>query len=111
MIDNSVIEKAKRLGSLLASSPMSDTLKDSLIANVPSLSEEAIDRVIEALESEQEFLDHLERELRSYTIWQEEEWQKLAMLQSRVAEDLLEDEIKELERQAKVDELRQGASQ
>ncbi len=106
MFDNSVIEKAKRLGHLLASSPMSDNMKDALIANVPHLDEEALDRVINALEAEQEFLDHLERELRSYTIWQEEEWEKLAMLQSRVAEDFLEEEIKDLERQAKVDELK-----
>ena len=100
------LEKAKKLGGLLAESPVAESLKEAIIGNVAKMSEGAIDRLILAFESEKEFLDHLESELRQFTAWQEDEWHKLVALQKRVAEDLVNDELGELDRQTRIDELK-----
>lgn len=101
-----IMQKAKRLGTLLAGSPINDDIKEVIINNVARMPEEAIDRLIMAFEAEQEFLTNLEHELQEYAFWQDEEWNKLTALQKRIAEDFVEEEIKEIDRQDKIDELK-----
>lgn len=106
MTNLDTIAKAKKLGGLLANSLLDSSVKEMIIDNVAQMSEETMDRIIEALEAETEFLDHLQAELKRYTLWQEDEWEKLSILQKRIAEDFAEDEVDELRRRQKVDDLK-----
>ena len=106
MTNLDTITKAKKLGGLLANSLLDISVKEMIIDNVAQMSEETMDHIIEALETETEFLDHLQAELKRYALWQEDEWEKLSILQKRIAEDFADDEIDELRRRQKVDELK-----
>ncbi len=104
MSTSTTLETAKRIGVLIAESPMDQRLKDSLLSQLELMSEDAWERLAQTLEAEKEFLSQLDQKLADYADWQSELWKKLELAQGRMIDDLVHDEIKDLERQSDIDE-------
>ena len=98
------VEKAKEIGNLLASSPMNQNLKETVLNNIYHMPEEAMDVLIDALKSEASFLSKLDRSLISYGQWRKDLWQTLKVDQQKAINDITNEEIQEMSRQQEVDE-------
>lgn len=91
-------EQIKRLAQLLAESPLDEEIKSAVVENAADLTDAAAEALLTSLEAEHTQLENVEKILKQFDLWQEEQWQKLEVKQKQaadaIADEFLDEEIK-----------------
>jgi hypothetical protein len=92
-------EKAKKLGDLLAESPLADELKDAIISNLAKIPIGFIDNLIVSLESEKEKVEEIASSIKDFFEEQDKNWKELEEKQANEAERIIKEEIEQIEQE------------
>ncbi len=92
------VEQIKRLVQLLAASPLDEEIKDAIVENAADLTDDAAEALLVSLEAEHTQLEAVEKILKQFDLWQEEQWKVLETKQRQradaIVDDFLDEEIK-----------------
>lgn len=102
------LEKAKRLGSLLASSPIAHELKMAILANLSKMPEKYLDALVVSLENEAKGIEILIKEVDDFIKTQDADWEKVADDQIELADKIVSEEVLELKKEDRIASLRQN---
>lgn len=106
MSDPKLIEKAKTLGRLLASSPLALDLKMTILENLSEMPEKYLDALIISLENEAKGIEILLKEAEDFIKGQDADWSSLETKQQEVADKIMAEELAQLDKDAKIDSLK-----
>lgn len=102
-----LLQKAKTLGELLADSGMPNRLKLAVLDNVQFLNEGQVDALIGSLKEEGESVDKLQDAVSVIEKFYEDSLNELEEEQRAVADQFVEEELKILDKEEKIDQLKQ----
>ncbi|MFH1473036.1 MAG: hypothetical protein ABIF06_01300 [bacterium] len=88
--------KAEKCGSLLARSPLDDTIKDAIIENLDKMTELQLDLIIKSLERETIELSAIKKLLLDFDAHQNLAWEKLEGEQKNLTDKMGEETLKEV---------------
>lgn len=100
-------EVQERLGQLLAESPLAGDLKQLLLGSLDKIPDFYVFDLIDALEKEDVELERIAQDVRLFLQKQGDEWQEVAAKQQETADKIVEEEIRKLEDEAKLEQARQ----
>jgi hypothetical protein len=91
-------KQIERLGELLAASPIDQEIKDAIIENAADLTDRDAEALLVSLEAEHTQLESVEKILKQFDLWQDEQWGMLETKQKqaadRIIDEFLDEEIK-----------------
>ncbi|HNZ55311.1 MAG TPA: hypothetical protein PKN73_01115 [Candidatus Paceibacterota bacterium] len=103
-----VREKAKKLGGLLAASPIAHDLKMAILENLAKMTERHIDALVVCLENEAKGIEILIKEADDFAEAQDADWDKVAEEQVDLAAKIVSEEVRQLEKEDQISALRQN---
>lgn len=95
-----------RLGKLLAESPLHNEVKKVLLDNIDKIPDYRVFDLIDALEKEKIELERIALDIKLFLEQQNEDWRKLEEKQAQVADATIEEELKRLEDEFRLEEAR-----
>ena len=101
-----LLQKAKTLGQLMAESGMPDRLKQAVLNNVQYLTEGQVDALIGSLKEEGESVDKLQDAVSALENFYNQSLTEFEMSQQAVADEFIEEELKNLDKEEKIDQLK-----
>lgn len=96
----------ERLGLLLAQSPLAEDLKKALLDNMDKIPDYFVFDLIDALEKEKIELERIALDIKLFLEQQDQDWKKLEEKQQAVADDIIDEEIKKVEDEVKLQQAR-----
>lgn len=105
---NIVHDKAKKLGGLLAVSPIAHDLKMAILENLAKMPEKYLDSLIVSLENEAKGIEILIKEADDFIKAQDEDWDKVAEEQVDLAAKIVSEEVIALKKEDQINALRQN---
>ena len=106
MSDPKLIEKAKKLGQLLANSPLALELKMAILENLSQLPEKYLDALIVSLENEARGIEIIVKEADDFLKQQDEDWAQLEVKQRETADKIVAEELSKIDHDAKISSLK-----
>lgn len=99
-------EIQERLAKLLAESPLDGQIKKALLDNIGDIPDYYIFDLIDALENERIELDKIALDIKLFLEQQDSDWKKVEAQQQQVADEVINDELKKMEDEFKLEEAR-----
>ena len=99
-------QKAQTLGTLLAQAKMPAGLKKAVLTNARYLTEEQVDALIASLREQEVGADKLMEAVQILEKFYDDSLNDLKEKQEAVAEDFVEAELKELDKQDQIDQVK-----
>lgn len=101
MEENTQQHIAKHLGELLASSPLAEEIKKTILDNLEKLPGYMVFDLINALENEEAELGRISLDIELFLKKQGQDWQKLEEEQKEAADQIIGKEVQNVENEIK----------
>ena len=101
-------EIQQRLGQLLAESSLAEELKEAILDGMDKLPTYLIFDLLDALEKEKIELERIALDIKLYLDQQDKDWLKLEEKQQETAEDIVDQELRKMEDDIKLEQTRES---